>query len=321
MEHLLYYLLFAVGLVLIIKASDLFIDAAIWIARVTKIPDMIIGATLVSLCTTLPEAVVSSVSAARGLPEMAFGNAFGSIIFNTTFILGITFLISRPPVSDRMGFLKNTAFLLLLSIGAGTLLLAQGEISRWAGVVLLILLAAYLLVNVFSAGKNQARHTPADAVERGGRAAMRNLCFLIVGAAGVVIGSNLLVTNGEQIARLLGVSDLIIGLTITAVGTSLPELVTAIQAMVKKAHNISVGNIIGADILNILLVIGLSSVIHPVRLDSLASALFSVAAVLVVCGCVLWFGLVNRRNFTRKDGVLLLALYITYVGVNLMYFA
>lgn len=322
MEQYLCYLLFALGLVIIIKASDFFVDSAIWVARATGIPDIIVGATLVSLCTTLPEAVVSSTSAAHDLPEMAFGNAFGSIVFNTTFILGITFLFSRPPVTDRDTFVKNTFFLLLLAAGTGVLLFIRHEISRAAGLALLFILVLYLIMNVISAKKNNRRAAQrVERVDTSRGTVVKKLLLLALGAAGVIFGSNLLVDNGTLIAKSLGVSELIIGLTITAVGTSLPELVTAIQSMIKKAQNLSVGNIIGADILNIILVTGLSSVIHPMQLDSLASGLFSVAAVLAVGGAVLWFGLTNEKNFTRKNGVVMLALYVTYIAINMMYFA
>lgn len=320
MEQYVCYVLFLVGLILIIKAGDCFVDAAIWVARATGIPNIIIGATLVSLCTTLPETVVSSVSAVKGLSDMAFGNAFGSIAFNTTFILGLTFLVSHPPIGDRSSFVKNTIFLLLLLMLTTLVFCLTGCFSRSFGLLLLLILAAYMILNVMSAKHGSHDERAAAPVDMSKHAAMQNIGMLLLGAVGITVGSNLLVTNGELIAKSLGVSDLIIGLTITALGTSLPELVTAIQSMRKGAHDISVGNIIGADILNILLVTGLSATIHPICLQSATSAIFSLAACFVIAAVVLWFGLFQKKNFSRVNGIVLLCIYVLYIGMNMIYF-
>lgn len=320
MEQYMCYVLFVIGLALIIKAGDCFVDAAVWVARATGIPNIIIGATLVSICTTLPETVVSSVSAVKGLSDMAFGNAFGSIAFNTTFILGLTFLVSHPPIHDRSGFVKNTIFLLLLLVLTNLVFCFAGEFSRLFGLLLLGILVLYMVFNVMTA-KRGGEENKTEAVDKSARAAFRNIGMLLLGAAGITIGSNLLVTNGELIAKSLGVSELIIGLTITALGTSLPELVTAIQSMRKGAHDISVGNIIGADVLNILLVMGLSSTIRPIRLQSFESAVFSMAVCFVIGAVVLWFGLFEKKNFTRTNGVILLSIYVVYITINVMYFS
>lgn len=320
MEQYVCYVLFLVGLILIIKAGDCFVDAAIWVARATGISNIIIGATLVSLCTTLPETVVSSVSAVKGLSDMAFGNAFGSIAFNTTFILGLTFLVSQPPIGDRSSFVKNTIFLLLLLMLTTLVFCLTGCFSRSFGLLLLLILAAYMILNVMSAKHGSHDERAAAPVDMSKHAAMQNIGMLLLGAVGITVGSNLLVTNGELIAKSLGVSDLIIGLTITALGTSLPELVTAIQSMRKGAHDISVGNIIGADILNILLVTGLSATIHPICLQSAASAIFSLAACFVIAAVVLWFGLFQKKNFSRVNGIVLLCIYVLYIGMNMIFF-
>ena len=315
------YVLFLLGLVIIIKSSDYFVDSAIWVAKATGIPDLIIGATLVSVCTTLPEAVVSATSSIGGLSAMAFGNAFGSIAFNTTFILGLTFLVSRPLITGRKSFVTNALFLLALCGGVLAVYLITGGLSRAVGAALLVLLACYLLFNVVSAKKGGGASEKGAAVDKSGREVLKNLLLLALGAAGVVIGSQLLVTNGEAIAKSLGVSELIIGLTITALGTSLPELVTAIAAMTKGAHSMSVGNILGADILNVVLVTGLSAVIRPIRLPDLSSAVFSIGAAMLIAMVVLSFAVFNKKHFTRSNGAALLALYIAYITVNMLYFA
>ncbi len=320
MDGIWCYVLFALGLLLIIKASDYFVDGAIWVARISRIPEVIIGATLVSLCTTLPETVISAMSSAHGMPEMAFGNAFGSIACNTAFILALPLLIARPDIHNRRSIVRNLVVLVALLLLMGfSLLHTGGQISRLMGLLLLALLVVYLVGNVKSA-KREPHASAHTALETGARAWLKNGLSLGLGAVGVILGSNLLVHNGELIARSLGVSELLIGLTITALGSSLPELITAITAMRKRAHSLSVGNIIGADILNILLVTGLATVISPIGID-LASAIFTIAFDFVVVMALLTFTLTNQYRYRRTDGLFLLLLYAGYLAVNLLFFA
>lgn len=314
------YVWFAVGLFLIIKASDFFVDGAIWVARVSKIPEVIVGATLVSLCTTLPETVISAMSSAHDMPGMAFGNAFGSIACNTAFILPLTLIIAKPPIFKRKNAVRNLIVLVFLIIGIGFFMLyTRGTLPHASGFVLLGLLVLYLFSNV----KLARRENSSDryiAVDTSRRTIAKNIMWMAIGAAGVILGSNLLVHNGELIARSLGVSELIIGLTITALGSSLPELVTAITAMIKKAHNLSVGNIIGADILNILLVTGLAASIESIRVG-LASAMFTILFDFLIAMALLTFTLANKNRYKRTDGVIMMLMYIGYVAGNLLFFA
>lgn len=320
MDGMWCYLLFALGLVIIIKASDFFVDSAIWVARASHIPEIIIGATLVSLCTTLPETFISAASSLHDMPEMAFGNAFGSIACNTAFILGLTVFLSKPPIHNRRNTARNLIILVLLIAGMGFFLLYSGGlIPHWLGLILLGLLLVYLVGNVRSARRGCNSHA-VERVDTSRHAVIQNVLFLALGAFGVVIGSDLLVENGERIARSLGVSEMIIGLTITAFGSSLPELVTSITAMLKKAHNLSIGNIIGADILNILLVTGLASTIEAIHID-LESALFTIAFDFVIAMILLTFILSNKRCLHRSNGLLMLLLYGGYITVNILFFA
>ena len=309
------FLLFAVGLLLIIRGTDWFVDSSVWIARVLDVPELIIGATLVSLCTTLPEATVSASSAIMGHAEMAVGNALGSIICNTAFILGVTILFARPPLNESKRLFKNGAFLLFLILLVFFIGTRYDQISRTAGFVLLGLLVLYLGGNVRDAKRYADAH-PDEPVDKSRPTVVRNICFFIIGVLFTVGGSSLLVQNGVKIARMMGVPDMVIGVSMTAFGTSLPELVTAITAIRKKAYNISVGNIIGADILNIVLVTGSAAAILPIPVDRLLLS-FHIPAVFLVVSMVLLFVL-QKGNFRRWNGLLLLAVYAAYITLTFM---
>ena len=318
MTEFLPFILFLIGFVMIIKGSDWFVDAVIWIAKVLKIPDIIIGATLVSLCTTLPEAMVSASSALRGNTDMAVGNALGSIACNTGLILAITIIFSRPILKDRERFQKKGILLVSLLMFIVFVGFTFGEVTRVSGIILLCILVWYLYNNIREGQQHQeaAMYDPAD---RDKQTVTKNILLFIVGLAFTIIGANLLVTNGEKIALMLGVPDMIIGLTMTAFGTSLPELMTAVTAIRKKAHNISMGNVIGANILNIILVIGLSSTILPIPIN--ASMLrFHLPFIFLIVGSTVTFAFINKSHFKRRNGFLLLCTYIVYITLTVNMF-
>ena len=309
------YLLFAAGLLMIIRGTDWFVDSSVWIARVLDVPELIIGATLVSLCTTLPEATVSISSAILGHAQMAVGNALGSIVCNTAFILGITILFARPPLNEGKRLFKNGAFLLFLILFVFFIGTQYYQVGRGAGFVLLLMLVLYIGSNVRDAKRYADAH-PDPPVDKRRKTAARNISLFIIGVLFTVGGSSLLVQNGVKIARMIGVPDVVVGVSMTAFGTSLPELVTAIAAIRKKAYNISVGNIIGADILNIVLVIGSSAAILPIPVDSILLS-FHIPAVFLVVSMVLLFVL-QKKNFRRWNGILLLLAYTTYITLTFM---
>ena len=309
------YLLFAAGLLLIIRGTDWFVDSSVWIARVLDVPELIIGATLVSLCTTLPEATVSASSAIMGHAEMAVGNALGSIICNTAFILGITIIFARPPLTESKRLFKNGAFLLFLILLVFFIGTQYYQIGRTAGFILLGLLALYLAGNIRDAKRYADAH-PDEPVDKSRPTVVRNICLFIIGVLFTIGGSSLLVQNGVKIARILGVPDIVIGVSMTAFGTSLPELVTAITAIRKKVYNISVGNIIGADILNIVLVTGTSAAILPIPVNRMLLS-FHIPAVFLVVSMVLLFVL-QKGNFRRWNGLLLLLVYAAYITMSFM---
>lgn len=306
------YLLFLIGFIMIIKGSDWFIDATIWIAKVLRVPNIIIGATLVSICTTLPEAMVSGSSAINGNASIAFGNALGSIACNTGFILGLTILLSRPFIKEKKKLRKTGLFLVFLLVLLTTFAIVFGEISRITGFMFLGILVLYIYNNVKDAKMSNSEIRQDESIEITRPIIIKNIVLFAIGIILTIWGANLLVTNGEKIAKMLGVPDIIIGVTLTAFGTSLPELVTAITAIAKKAHDISIGNILGANILNIILVIGLSSSILPFKIEH-SWLTYHIPFVFAIVLLLVTFSLVNKERFKRWNGLLMIATYFAYI--------
>lgn len=311
LEQMMPFLLFIAGLIMIIKGSDWFVDSAVWIAKVLKIPDIIIGATLVSLCTTLPEAMVSTSSALRGNTDMAFGNALGSIIFNTGFILAIVIIFSTPRLRERKKFQQTGHFLILLLFFLFFVGLLFQQISQKIGFLLLGILVFYLYNNIRNSKKEPDLTMPTP-VHKDKFSIIKNIVAFIVGVLLTIGGANLLVVYGEEIARILGVPDLVIGLLLTSVGTSLPELVTAIVSMKKEAQDLSIGNILGANILNIILVIALTATILPIQIGK-SWILFHLPFAIFIIAAVLFFIRINEEKLQRKNGLFLLCSYLIYV--------
>jgi cation:H+ antiporter len=311
MENILVFLLFAVGLACIIKGGDWFVDAASWIAAVSGIPQFIIGATIVSLATTLPEILVSVMAAASGSVDMATGNAIGSVTANTGMILAISILFI-PAVIERRKYLPKC----LIFLGAIVLLWVlslSGELTVIGAVVMLAVFLFFIWENVSEAKKEMGTKAESD-VPRGRKTVIKNIILFVVGAVGIVIGSRLLVDNGTIIARdILGVPERIVSLTMVAIGTSLPELVTTITAIAKKQSALSVGNIVGANIIDMILILPLCSLILGGSLPVYASTLwvdlpicFAVAAITIVPALI-------AGRFRRWQGAAALAVYVGYV--------
>lgn len=305
-------LLFLAGFIMIIKGSDWFLDGTIWIARVFGIPDIIIGATLVSLCTTLPEAMVSVNSAIVGNTDMALGNALGSIACNTGLILGITIIFSTPLLNDRKNLQQKGLLLITLLFFLLGSALSFGSINKTSGIILLTILAVYIANNVIKSRRNSNIKSIKSDVNKNTKSVFKNIFLFVIGIVLTIWGSDLLVENGQVIARAIGVPDIIIGLTMTAFGTSLPELMTSIASIKKKAYNISLGNILGANILNIVLVIGLSSTIKDIGISKEVIS-FHFPFILLIVGSIVLFLLFNRKRLNRRNGVFLLSSYLIYV--------
>lgn len=308
-------LLFAAGLVCIIKGGDLFVDAASWIAEASGIPKFIIGATIVSFATTLPEMLVSVFAALEGNADIAVGNAVGSVTANTGLIMCLS-LVCMTCLMERRQFGVKACLLLaaILSLFGFT---RDGRLSVAEGLLVLVIFAGFLAESLISARREQGTERKAEG-ERpavSGKTVAGNIVKFVLGAAGIVLGAQLLIDNGSAIASLLGVPDAIIAATMIAVGTSLPELVTTLTAIRKKESSLSVGNIIGANIMDLTLILPLCSLIlgKPLPVQS-QGMLLDIPACLIICAVVLvpalWKG-----KFQRWMGFLAGGLYIVYLTV------
>lgn len=309
-------ILFLIGLVLLIKGGDWFVDGATGIAQRFHVPDLLIGATVVSIGTTLPEVMVSATSALGGHGEIAYGNAIGSIICNTSLIAAITIAV-RPAKVDRSTLKTPVLFFFLAAAFYVFTAYSSGHFSRTSGVILLALFLIYMCVTVWQIKRSPQPQT-SHAENASGSSVTRDLFLLVVGAVLIAIGADLLVDNGTLIAQALGVPESVIALTLVALGTSLPELVTAITSLVKGHGALSLGNIIGANLFNLVLVSGISTVLAPFDIPQ-SKTIAGMNASLVVDLPLMLFVMafltlpaLFREKLSRFQGVALLVIYAAF---------
>ena len=317
MEMLVPVLLFAVGLVLLIKGGGWFVDGATGIAHRFHIPELIIGATIVSAGTTLPEVMVSAASALSGHGEIAYGNAIGSIICNTALIAAITVAVRPPKVEAASLKVPVLFFFGAAAVYAGVAYIT-GEFTRGVGIALMTIFVAYMVYNVLRVKKLP----PVEAAENPMQeysSPIRDIVKLVIGAAAVAFGADLLVDNGTLIAQALGVPESVIALTFVALGTSLPELVTAITSLVKGHGALSLGNIIGANLFNLVWVSGMSVVLSPFAVPA-SKTIGGMNASLVLDIPLMLFAMafltlpaIFRGKLKRWQGVTLLCVYAAFV--------
>jgi cation:H+ antiporter len=312
-------LLLVVGLALLIKGGDFFVTAAIRLAEYLRMPRVVIGSTLVSLATTTPELVVSLMAGAKGESELAVGNAIGSCICNIGLILGLTAALKHVDVHP-----PALRVPLIAMFGFGTLLFLMSfdlRLSRGQGFMLIGGGLIYFLYDFVrhARDKKPAEVSEAAAIER--EIARRfewfhsktgSIVQFVLGAGVVVLGSRLLVDSAVTIAARLGIPSILIGLTVVAIGTSLPELITAVASSRQAVSDLAVGNVLGANIANLTFIIGTAAVLSDVRM-SRATQLFNFPAMLVVFALLLWMLLTDRR-VTRKEGIVLVVVYIHYIA-------
>lgn len=327
-------LLFLLGLLLLIKGGDWFVDGATGIARRFHIPEIIVGATVVSIGTTLPEVMVSATSAVMGHGEIAYGNAVGSVICNTALISALTLAILPGPI-DRKSFRTPVAFFFLAAAFYILNAYLFGGFARWSGAVLLLIFAVYMIVTVRQglSGAERDKGAPSDGGTSSGEGAEKDgqpiepvrahplwldLFLLAAGAAFIAFGADLLVDNGTKIAEALGVPESVIALTFVALGTSLPELVTAITSLAKGHGALSLGNVVGANLFNLVLVSGLAITLNPFELPAgktvagmNASLIVDVPVMLVVMWIMTIPALVTGK-MRRWQGISLLAIYAAF---------
>ena len=320
-------LLFALGLILLIKGGDWFVDGATGIAERFHVPEIIIGATVVSIGTTLPEVMVSATSALTGHGEIAYGNAIGSIICNTALIAAITVAVRPGPVDTKA--LKTPV---LFFFGSAAIYVVNtyvtGYFGRPLGILLLAIFVVYLVVTVRQGFRNPVEaaaeeEETKEIEEKATKNSMgKDILLLVVGAALVAVGADLLVDNGTLIAQALGVPESVIALTFVALGTSLPELVTAITSLAKGHGALSLGNVIGANLFNLVLVSGMSMTLAPFYIPE-SSTLFGVNASLVLDIPLMLFVMafltlpaLKTRKLSRYQGIVLLILYAAFCGIQ-----
>ncbi len=311
------------GFALIIKCGDVFVDGTVYFAEITRIPKLLIGATVISVCTTLPELMVSTIAVTSGAPDIGIGNALGSIICNTSLILGIS--ATALPAHVHKSTFRAKASFLLAAIALLFVFMLDKNINAFEGVILAIIMILFFTYSVTAAKRARKYNEHEETPEVNRKLIIKNSLKFVIGIAGILWGSVLLVNNAKFLAHELGVSDQIISLTVIALGTSLPELATTISAIVKKEFSLSVGNVIGANILNIVLILSTCSIISPIGLEvsmqPLAffkdlvpqSLVLDVPVVLLVSLVVIVPAWIKGKLY-RWQGITLLTLYVGYIG-------
>lgn len=314
---LLSILLFAVGLVLLIKGGDWFVDGATGIARRFHLPDIVVGATVVSIGTTLPEVMVSATGAMLGQGAMAYGNAIGSIICNTALIAAISVAVNPGPVNTKSMKMPVLFFFVSAAIYCVAAYL-MGEFTRPLGVIMLTIFAVYLIFTVRQGMKNPEEVEEEEEANAKPRTFLQDLFWLVVGAALIAVGADLLVEHGTIIAVGLGVPETVIALTFVALGTSLPELVTTITSLRKGHASLGIGNVIGANVFNLVLVSGVAVTLAPfeVPVGNLifghnASLVMDIPIMLTVM-LLLTMPALATKKLHRWQGVVLLCIYAAF---------
>ena len=311
---------FLIGFVLLIKGGDWFVDGSVGLAHRFHLPELLIGATIVSIGTTLPEVMVSSQAAASGNAGISYGNAIGSIICNTSLIAALTIAI-RPSAVNKKSLVFPVAAFFIAAILYSGFAITTGRFSRWNGVFFLLMFVAYMVITVIQMKKNpEAVETEPEAEEKKPSPLWKDLLLLVVGAVAIAIGANFLVDHGTVIATSLGVPESVVGLTMVALGTSLPELITAVTSLIKGHSSLSLGNIIGANLFNIVLVSGAAITISPFSVPAdrtlfgINSSLIVDIPVMFAVMAIMCLPALKKGKLSRWQGVTLLLIYVAFTA-------
>ena len=309
-------LVLVVGMVFLIKGADLFVDGSSAVAKKMKIPSLIIGLTLVSMGTSAPEAAVSISAALKGLDASSVGNIVGSDIFNTLFILGASAIFTPLVISKEM---KKYDIPIMIAIYVVLILcgfvITPGKLDLVESIIFILLFIGYITFLILRTKKTNKEKGIQDDIKEekdNGKkmGIVKSIIFIVLGLAGIVGGGTIVVNSAEAIAKAAGMSDLLVGLTILAVGTSLPELVTSIVASIKKESDIAVGNVVGSNIFNVIFILGASSTISRLSIEQtqLFDMLVMLGSGLLLCGISLF-----SKKINRVSGIILFLLYIAYL--------
>ena len=316
-------LLFVLGALLLIKGGDWFVDSAVGVAKRFKVPEIIIGATVVSIGTTLPEVMVSVTAAVNNNGAIAYGNAIGSIICNTALIAALTIAIRPAPVNKK----TIVSPVLFFFVSAGIYMVAAyifGRFDRWLGIVMLLVFAAYMAMTIYKGFKNPEEvHDESDGDSDGG-SLVKNIVVLILSAALIAVGADMLEGSSVSLATMAGIPTEVVGVTVVALCTSLPELVTAVTALAKGHGALSLGNIIGANIFNLVLVSGAAVTISPFVIPE-GSKLFGYNTsqlieipLMVAVMAIMTLPAVFKGKLRRWQGLTLLGIYAAFVVLQVL---
>ena len=308
MEYLLWIFLLLVGFVLLIKGADFFVDGSSSVAKILKVPSVIIGLTIVALGTSLPEAAVSITASLQGNNSMALSNVLGSNLFNLLVVIGASALIKPFDVNQDIKK-RDLPFNIILTAVLLLFAFTHKTLGRIEGILFLVVLVIYMICLVKSALKNNIE----DKVET--MSVAKSIIYIIFGMVAIVIGGKLVVNNASAIASKLGLSDLFIGLTIVAIGTSLPELVTSVVAAKKGESGLALGNAVGSSILNIVFILGVSSALSPIKVVATEFTVVIIdLIILLVVSMILQVFCVTRDKVSKFEGVICILLYVAYMA-------
>ena len=303
-------ILLLVGFLFLIKGSDFFVEGSSSIASILKIPTIIIGLTIVAFGTSAPEAAVSITSSLTGNNAMAVSNVIGSNLFNILLIIGLCALLNELKIGEKL--LKiDLPFLIAITALVSGFIVIGWNVSRIEGIILLALIIGYVIYLVITAKKGKE----ADRVEKAKLTPLKSIIYIIVGFIGIVLGGNFVVDSASYIAITFGMSETLVGLTIVAIGTSLPELVTSLTALKKDENELIIGNVVGSNIFNLLFVLGSSSAISPIALNP--NMMFDILLMLFVTSLCFIFAKTESK-FDKKEGFILTALFITYMAFAIL---
>lgn len=320
MEFVTCVVLLVIGFLALVKGADIFVEGSASIARRLKVPSVVVGLTIVAMGTSAPELAVSVSAGLSGSNAIAISNVVGSNLFNILVVLGICALFA--PITVDTGIMKRDfpfSILITLLMGVfiadnliggslkGSYYMEQdsGIISRFDGIILLILFIGFMILTVRGALKSKVENETKEVLS-----VSRSLGYIVLGLAAIIIGGNIVVENAKALALMFGMSETLVGLTIVAVGTSLPELVTSVVASRKGENGIAVGNVVGSNIFNILLILGTSGTLHPiaVTMESMSDVI-----ILVIITILAYLFALSKKRISRAEGGTMVALYAAYM--------
>lgn len=313
------FIILIIGFFLLIKGADIFVDGASSIAKKIGIPSVIVGLTIVSLGTSAPELAVSLISSFNGNNGIAVGNVLGSNLFNTLVVLGGTAIVA-PLLIKKSTIKRDYIATLVVTILTCFLIFglvpkSENMLSRISGIILLVVCVVYMFILVKAAKKDSVK----DEENTSEIKMSKNILLSLIGVVGIVFGGNLVVDSATNIAYALGMSEKLVGLTIVAVGTSLPELVTSIVAALKGENDIALGNVLGSNIFNLVLILGASATITPIAVSGVMIIDFIILiAVTLFIGALIFFNTKDEKRLGRLEGIILVGIYVAYLAYIIM---